>query len=320
MGKALAGILLTVFGGFLIGFPSPCNEPTLAESYLGHQTKSAENLYQSKHTKAAFGMSKVHFLESQGNKPSWEIKSEFGELYRKENYAFLTIVDVLFFSDKTGNKIKSRSQHGTAYLSKNEIALEGNVQIESQKGYLFTIEKLLYDGNKHTFSSEEEVEMVGPNPERPQMKLLGKGFHGNLDDEEFGVRKNVRAEKKIKEGNVMRIRSHAGKFYTNDQVAIFTGGVKTNLLKLEVFSDYLKLKLEEEDEASIEARGKVRLKQKKMDGRAQVMKLSTTSSAIILEGEAVVNTEDNQMRGERVILYPEEERVEVHQAQGKFTK
>ena len=126
------------------------------------QQKTGEDLYKSTITNANFGLLGVRFYDSSEGKKHWFMRSKFAELHRKENYAYLQEVNTEFFAEKTGNVISTKSNYGRSLIEKEQVELEGNVMIRSKRGYLFTMDKLNYNGKTHEFETEDLVKMRGP--------------------------------------------------------------------------------------------------------------------------------------------------------------
>lgn len=277
---------------------------------------SEEGLYRASLTTAPFGLLGMNFFESSEGKKRWNIRSKFAEMHRKENYAFMKEVDADFYGSKRGNIIQTQSDYGRSRLDKQLVELEGKVKIRSRRGYLFEMDKLNYEGSSHGFSTDDAVRMRGPNVVNPAMFLRGTGMIGNIDDEHFFLKRNVTAQRQLKSFEWLKIASKAGEFFTEEQRAIFTGQVHSVLPKTVIDSDSFELTLGGDKEA-IKARGNVVLKQRKSIGHASNAYMEVGSSQIVLEGNARVDSKDNQIRGERIRLFSDDDRIEVEKAEGQ---
>lgn len=294
---------------------------SLDNSFEEKESKSEpqqEALYRSEITQANFGLLGVRFYESQEGQPRWEINSEFAELHRKENYAFLKNVNSFFFSDTTQNKIKSKSDYGRSWTDKNIIELNGNVSIESSRGYLFWMDHLTYDGKQHEFKSDDLVQMKGPNPKRPVMLLKGVGLNAQISKEHFILNHNVSSQKKLKSGDWLKVFSKSGEFFTGESRAIFLGGVKSKMPGMNITSDVFEFSSEEGQE-NVQAFGHVVLRNKDRIGYAERAFLEVGGSEIILEGKARIESGGNIIQGKRIKLYSDDDRIEVEQAEGRTT-
>lgn len=306
--------LAALWALFVIAWPSVSNHGTVRED--SRQIVSGQSLYKSQLTTANFGMLGVQFYESNDGAKRWNIRSHFAELHRKENYAFLQTVDAEFYASLTGNTVFTKSDYGRSYLDKNQVDLEGNVSIRSKRGYLFTMDRLTYFGEKHYFETKEPVVMRGPDPEHPAMILRGTGMWADIDQEHFFLKRKVTATRKTKTGDTLRIQSNTGEFFTDDQHAVFRGGTHSTLPNVTIDSDDFELTIKE-DKESILAQGHVVLKNKDRIGHADAAKIEIGSNQMILEGKARIDSKGNQITGERIIMYTDDDRIDVEEAQGR---
>jgi LPS export ABC transporter protein LptC/lipopolysaccharide transport protein LptA len=280
---------------------------------------AGEQLYKSSLTQAPFGLLGVNFYESNEGKKRWNIKSKFAELHRKENYAYLKDVTADFFAEKTGNMVQTKSRYGRSLIDKSLVELEGDVTIHSRRGYLFEMDTLHYDGKSHEFTTEDQVHMKGPSVVHPTMFLRGTGLDGNIDSEHFVIKRNCNAQRQLKNSEWLRINSRSGEFFTEEQRAIFTGKVHSMLPKVTIDSDLFELSVVEEKE-SLFAKGNVKLHQKDKLGSAEMAFMEIGSSRIVLEGNARIDSKDNQIRGRKIVLYSDDDRVEVESAEGRVAQ
>lgn len=269
-------------------------------------------------TRANFGLLGVHFFESSKNAKRWDIQSEFAELHRTENYLFLKQVTADFHAERTGNVVRTTSEHGRSFLDKNEVILDGNVRILSRSGYEFLLNTLNYDGDRHEFSSPDNVSMQGPGVTRPTMVVRGTGLLADIDREHFFLGKRVTARKRVKSDAWMHIRSSQGEFFTQEQKAVFTGRVESKVPPgLIIRSDLMQM-VSRSDHELMEARGNVSLVFKDKTGQAEQAFFEAGGDRVILEGNARVESKKSEVSGKRIVLYTMDDRVEVTQAQGRI--
>ncbi|NQW43886.1 MAG: LPS export ABC transporter periplasmic protein LptC [Deltaproteobacteria bacterium] len=287
----------------------------VGEDSLSHNS-SQEGLYKSALTNANFGLLGVRFYESVGGHPRWKINSAFAELRRKENYAFLKEVTSDFLSETTQNTIHTKSDYGRSWTAKNYVELEGNVSIESSNGYLFWMDHLNYDGKNHEFTSKDTVQMKGPSINQPIMFLKGTGLTAEINKEHFLLNSNVSSQKRLPSGQWLKVSSKTGEFFTQQSRAIFMGGVKSQMPKVNITSDVFEMSSLEGDE-NAQAFGNVVLKNKGRVGYAQKAYLEIGGSEIILEGNARIEADGNIIKGNRIKLFSDEDKIEVENAEGK---
>ncbi len=275
-----------------------------------------EGLYRSDLTQANFGLLGVRFYESVEGQPRWQIESQFAELHRKENYAFLKTVTAHFFSEATRNKILTKSDYGRSWTEKNYVELDGHVSIESSNGYLFWMNHLNYDGTKHEFHSEDPVHMKGPNLQHPTMFLNGTGLHAQINKEHFVLNRDVSSQKRLKSGEWLKILSKSGEFFTQESRAVFIGGVKSNMPSMTISSDIFEISSQEGEE-NVNAFGNVVIHSKDRVGYAQKAYLEVGGDEIILEGKARLEAQGNVIEGKKIKLFSDDDRIEVEEAEGR---
>jgi LPS export ABC transporter protein LptC/lipopolysaccharide transport protein LptA len=297
-------------------WPVPTNL-RLGREVETHAVPSGEGLYKSDLTQANFGLLGVRFFESNGADRSWNIRSEFAELHRaKENYAFMKNVDADFFS-QTGNVVHTKSDYGRCHFDKHQVELEGNVVVTSQQGYRFTMKRLDYDSATRHFRTAELVHMRGPDPDKPNMFLTGVGMDGDLNQEAFLIKRNTQSRRKLSTNEWIRIQSVTGEFRPQTNRAIFTDRVRAVLPSLTVESDRLEMNIGADGEL-LRASGHVVLIHKNRRGRAERADIEVANDRVILEGKASIESEDNELKGRRITLHTDEDRVEVEQAEGNL--
>lgn len=306
-------IALTWFFAMLL-WPKMSNLPLQVEDSSSHLSHG-EGLYKAKITNANFGLLGVEFYESNENKKRWHILSKFAELHRKENYAYMKDVTANFYAERSGNLIVTKSDYGRSWTDKNLVELEGNISIESQRGYLFTMEHLNYNGATHEFQTEDVVNMRGPNVKNPSMLLKGTGLAADIDQEHFILKRSVTGQKRMKRNEWIKINAKSGEFFTNESRAVFLDDVRAELPKAQIRSDIFEIAGADENE-TLEARGNVVLKNRDRTGRAENAYLETDGDKITLEGNARIESKDNLISGRRIIMYTDSDRIEVIEAEG----
>jgi lipopolysaccharide transport protein LptA/LPS export ABC transporter protein LptC len=308
--------LLWIVG--IIVWPNPTN----IRLDHGNDLKNAaagEGLYKSELTEAGFGLLGVRFFESTAGKPSWNIRSEFAELHRKQgNYAFMKKVTADFFAGQSGNTIHTISDYGRSHFDTRVVELEGNVVVRSHQGYRFTMNRLDYEGGPRRFRTNDAVEMAGPDVENPSIYLNGVGLDALLDAERFTFKKNTKARRRLSNNEWIRIQSRSGDFTPTSERATFSGNVKAVLPQLQVESDRLEMSVGSAQGEVLKADGHVVLYHKNRRATSKRADIEIANDKVILEGDASIVADDNELKGRRITLYTDEDRVEVEQAEGNL--
>lgn len=311
--RAGLGLGVVVWIALLWFWPRETNELS-GDSPL--EKSLGEGLYKSSLTEANFGLLGVDFYETSRGKKHWNIRSEFAELHRKENYAFMKVVTAKFYSANSGNVVRADSDYGRSWFERDEVHLEGNVLVKSQRGFEFTMDRLNYLGETREFLSKDTVHMKGPDVAKPEMYVQGVGMRASVDREHFRLLSQVRARKRMSTADWMRIVSRRGEFFTDEQRAVFDGSVKSRMPQVSLDSDHLEITFEDNYEV-LNASGDVELRNRGRVGRAEQARIELGGDEIVLEGKARVEHKGNEIQGSRIVLYTNDDRIEVEKARGK---
>jgi LPS export ABC transporter protein LptC/lipopolysaccharide transport protein LptA len=316
--KRLVGGALALWTLGIVLWPTPSNL-RLEQGTESRLSSAGEGLYKADLTEAGSGLLGVRLYETADGKPSWNIRSKFAELHRKQsNYAFMREVTADFFAGQSGNIVQTASDYGRSYFESRLVELEGNVVVQSQQGYRFTMDRLDYQGARRRFHSNDFVEMLGPQADRPTLILTGLGLDAALDTEQFTFRKNTRARRQLGNQEWIRIDSTTGYFIPSEERANFSGKVKAFLPNLRLESDRLEMIVGAGSKEVLKADGRVVLYHKNKRGTAEHADIELSNDKIVLEGKAAIFSDENEIRGNRITLYTDEDRVEVEKAEGSL--
>jgi len=301
----------------LLIWPSSVNPIKELDASEPRQFKTGEGLYKSVSTKANLGLVGVRYYEASQGRKHWHIESQFAELHRKENYAFLTEVTAKFFAKNTGNVVLTQSNYGRSWNDKNLIELEGNVRIESKKGYLFEMDKMNYNSQNHEFTSDELVHMKGPDVVKPEMMLSGIGFQADIDKEQFFLKQKVTAERKMRGAGSLKISSQMGQFFTDESRAVFIEKVRAKMPQTTIECDLFELSMDATDE-TVSATGDVTLVNRGRTAKAESALIELNGTEVILEGKAQIESQGNRIEGRRIKIYTDDDRIDVEEASGSI--
>ncbi|MBY0370639.1 LPS export ABC transporter periplasmic protein LptC [bacterium] len=306
---------LALWGTGLLFWPLPANLPGDPAARL--TASYGEGLYKSDLTEANSGLLGARFFESFEGKKSWDIHSQFAELHRNEKkFADLRKVDADFYSSNSGNVVHTKSDFGQSYFDKRFVTLEGNVVVNSHMGYRFSMDTLDYDGNSRRFFSDDVVQMRGPNPEKPEMFLTGRGLDAGLNEGNFLVRKQSRARRRLSNNTWIHIQSVESEFFPSTHRAVFKKSVTAQLPNLTIKSDGLEMHMGDSAGELLIAKGNVTLFHKDRKGESDRADIELANDTIILEGNASITSEDSEMSGRKITLHTDDDRIEVENATG----
>ena len=313
MRQILGGLFITAWLAVIVFWPLPSNESE--ETYRQSAENHQEGLYKSRLTGAGFGLLGANFFETAGGRKQWNIRSEFAELHREESYCFMKTVNADFYASETGNIIFTTSDFGRSWFKTRKVELEGNVEIRSKRGYLFTMNQLNYLGTNHEFTSENIVNMTGPDLKEPRMFIRGKGLVADINKEHFHLKQKVTSKRRLFSSEWLNITSQTGDFYTATSRAVFNGKVTSKTPDIDIQSEELELNVKDGKEFLIAKQG-VRLVQKDRVAYSDAAYIAIGEDEIILDGNARIEGSENQIEGQRILLHLSNDEIEVEGAKG----
>ena len=139
---------------------------------------------------------------------------------------------------------------------------------------------------------------------------------GDIDREHFRLKRKVSGRKRLADSEWLRITSRTGEFFTNSSLAIFTGNVKSTMPKVDIDSDEFTLDSSGGKEF-ISAKGNVVLRNRDRVGSADSAYIELGGDRILLSGKARVDSKGNEITGQLITIYMNDDRIEVEKAQGK---
>jgi len=142
--------------------------------------------------------------------------------------------------------------------------------------------RVTYYGQEHEFRTDSLVHMKGPDVESPKMYVDGIGLVAAIDDEKWEIKRNVTVRRKLKTDEWMKVKAKSGKFFSDEQRAVFVDNVKTVLPEMKIDSDVFEMSLRSEGEF-LHAKGNVRVGMKDKIGYAQSAYLEVGTSKMVLE-------------------------------------
>ncbi len=300
-----------IFWPATIRSPLPVEEEEVAAG-------SRARLFEAPLTDGNFGILGFHLYESREGQKYWNVRSQFAEFYRNADYTFLKEVEADFYSQPSGEIIRSRGDVGRSETQEKVVELEGNVLIRTEQGYDFRMDKLIYNGKRHELRSDDWVKVQGVGSD-PTLKLQGRGLVGKINSEEFTLSEDVTGRKKLNNKRWLTIEAERGQFLVREKRAIFRGNVRSQLPDLKMESGKLQVEMAENREVLV-ASGKVKLKHKDKIGIADKAIIDVGSNRIDLKGAASVSSKGDRLQGSQILLFMDEDRVEVVGAKGRVKR
>lgn len=104
----------------------------------------------------------MEYTEMQGGRRLWTIKASEASYFQAEQKTALQSVLLTFFL-KEGGEIRLESHHGALYAGTKNIELWDSVQAVLPQGFELTTDRVFYDHEAETVSSEAPIRVEGPD-------------------------------------------------------------------------------------------------------------------------------------------------------------
>lgn len=124
--------------------------------------------------KADFSFENITYTRNIAGKTQWMLKAKTAELYQQNEKMDLGGVFINFFPKK-GEPVSVVADKGSYDLNKEEIFLEGNVEVVSSDGRTLSTDTLHFSQKKRVIWTKDKVLLTGNG-----MVLKGKGLEYDL--------------------------------------------------------------------------------------------------------------------------------------------
>ena len=131
------------------------------------------------------------YRQTKSGVPKWEVLAKRARVFEAENRALLEDVTVHLF-EKNDKQMTVQAEEGTIDTRTKNIHLRNQkdfVSIQLKNGYTIYSKHLQWKESARQVKSKTPVVIKGKG-----LTLTGTGLVGNVDDEEFKILSNVRAE------------------------------------------------------------------------------------------------------------------------------
>ena len=131
------------------------------------------------------------YRQTQSGVAKWEVVAERAKVFEDQHHAQLENVTVHLFG-KEGKEMTVEAEQGTIDTKSNNFDLqnqEDSIVVRLANGYTILSKHLGWVEASNQIKTQTPVTIKGKN-----VVITGRGLVGNLDDEEFKILHNVRAE------------------------------------------------------------------------------------------------------------------------------
>jgi LPS export ABC transporter protein LptC len=133
-------------------------------------------------------LQKFHYTETKQGIKRWELSADRADYNKKVDISYLTGVKLLVHGSGGGGDLQITAQRAEYHNETRDIALIGNVQAKSTKGYGFSAPRVDYVAARSLLKSSERVKVSDVGSE-----LEGTGMEYYTQTRKFRLLKDVSA-------------------------------------------------------------------------------------------------------------------------------
>lgn len=133
-------------------------------------------------------LQKFHYTETKQGIKRWELSAERADYNKKTDISYLTGVTLLVHGSGGAGDLQITAQRAEYHNGTRDVALVGNVQGRSNKGYGFSTPRVEYIAARSLLKSSERVRMTDIGSE-----LEGTGMEFYTQTRKFRLLKDVSA-------------------------------------------------------------------------------------------------------------------------------
>ena len=131
------------------------------------------------------------YRQTQAGSAKWEVVAERAQVFEAQHVAYLEQLKVHMYGEEN-REMTVTADEGTIDTATNNFDLKNRndlVSIELANGFTVLSNQFRWRESSRQIKSQDHVVIRGPG-----LTITGTGLEGNLDQENFKILKNVRAE------------------------------------------------------------------------------------------------------------------------------
>ncbi|MCK6600047.1 MAG: LPS export ABC transporter periplasmic protein LptC, partial [Bdellovibrionaceae bacterium] len=267
-------------------------------------------------------MEGVHLVESPQGSRDWELFATKARGVQGEGDWFLNQVRVQFYNK---NKIEFivTANEGEIDGKTRNIKFKGSVVTKSNNGYTFYTEELFYQAGQRKILSPGKLKMLGPSDDQGDGLLLdGYNMLAEVDTSEMRIFKDVKATKKLKNQNELKIKSEMAQFNGQNKEAHFENNVVLNIqeMKIEGPDCYFIYSPNMNVLEFIRFKGGVVVQDKKRKAVSQLLEVNLFANTFRFQGDPKIYQDDDEIKGEEILFIDGGKKIKIQKvnASGKF--
>ena len=306
-------ILLLVGFEILILFPKQTDKPTEAPQAAAEaKAAAASNEIQQK-------MQGVHLVESQRGSRDWELFSQSAQSYQNSPIWDVENVRIVFYNNEK-QSIVLKGKNGKIDTKTKDMKIEGEVDIETTNGYVFTAPYVEYDSGQRLIFCSGLVSVKGPMIEKKRSLFLkGTGMRIPVATEKMYLDENVSGEKTVSDNKKITIKSHRAELSSLNQKAQFMESVVIQYPPMTMSSENATFAYSEKSQLFeyLDLHGKVELKDENRRALSENLRVDFTTKQFTFSGQPRLYQGEDELTGEQIIFIDNGKKVKVEKVKLK---
>ncbi len=309
-------ILLLIGFEVLILFPKQTDKPTeapaAAETAQVAGTARQKDQIQQK-------MQGVHLVESQNGTRDWELFSKNAQSYQNSPMWDLENVRIIFYNEEK-QSIVLKGLKGKIDTKSKDMKIEGEVQIETTNGYVFTAPYVEYDSVNRLIFCTSLVEVKGPMlGKRRSLFIKGTGMRIPVSTQKMYLDRDVSGENVISESKTVKFKSESVELSSLSQTAKFAGGVTILYAPMTMKSTQATFSYSEKTKLFeyLDLNGKVELKDETRRAVSENLRVDFKTRQFTFSGQPRLYQGEDELSGEQIVFLEEGKKVKVEKVKLK---
>lgn len=264
----------------------------------------------------------VHLTETSEGKKEWELKAARAVSVKEKGTWVLKEVQAKFFGGKSEEDFfEVLGDEGQVVAASKDMSVKGHVIVKSHNGYEFRTESVNYSSEKKRLTTNDPIEMSGqPDTDGEAMDLKGTGLSTSVDEQTMDILKDVRLERKLKDGRQVVIRSESARFYSQSRAGEFKGKVIVDIGASRISGPFARFIYDSSKKAlsSMEVEGGVNMTDVDKWATAQKVEMSFLDDEFVLKGSPKMMQNTEELTGQEIRFSEGGRKVQVKGGRAVF--
>lgn len=307
-------IFLLIGFEILILFPKQTDRPT--ESAVGSGESQAPAPTGNQIQQKAQG---IHLVESQRGTRDWELFSQSAQSYQNNSVWDLENVKLLFYNEEK-QTIKLTGKKGTLDTKTKNMRIEGDVEIETANGYIFSAPYVEYDSSLRLIFCSRVVEVKGPMLQsKRSLFLKGTGMRIPVSTEKMYLDHAVTGEKIFSDQKVLKLKSGRAELSSASQIALFADKVDIQYPPMTMTSERATFAYSEKTKLFdyLDLNGKVELRDENRRALSENLRVDFSTQQFTFSGRPRLYQGEDELTGEQIIFLDGGKKVKVEKVKVK---